>query len=116
MARFTQNLTPSSGSLRDSVGLGPGLRCYGSFRVQRAMPATASSSAVGTNGSAELKSAKSHQRTSGRDSSIEPAGTRSSSCHVLAEHEWRRIVILRIFVAGTFASDPEKVRTGRAFR
>jgi hypothetical protein len=29
-------------------------------------------------------------------------------CHVLAEHDWRRIVILRFFVAGTFASNPEK--------
>jgi hypothetical protein len=95
-------------SLRDSVRLGPGLRCYGLFPVQRAMPATVSSSAIGTNGSAELKSAKSHQRTSGRDSSNEPAGTRSSSCHVLAEHDWRRIVILRFFVAATFASNPEK--------
>src|SRR6266849_8336957 len=116
MAGFTQNLTPSSRSLLDSVRLGPGLRCYGSFPVQRAMPATVLSSAIGTNGSAELKSAKSHQRTSGRDSSNEPAGTRSSSCHVPAEHDWRRIVILRFFVAGTFASNPEKVRTGRAFR
>src|SRR6266481_2941591 len=107
MAGFAQNLTPSSGSLRDSVRLGPGLRCYGSFPVQRAMPATVSSSAIGTNGSAELKSARSHQRTSGRDLSNEPALTRSSSCHVLAEHDWRRIVILRFFVAGTFVNHPE---------
>jgi DCC1-like thiol-disulfide oxidoreductase len=52
-----------------------------------AMPATVSSSAIGTNGSAELKSARSHQRTSDRDSSNEPAATRSSSRHVLAEHD-----------------------------
>jgi hypothetical protein len=36
------------------------------------------------------------------------AGTPSSSCQVLAEHNWRRIVILRFFVTGTFASNPEK--------
>src|ERR1700730_9075729 len=116
MVGFTQNLTPSSRSLLASVRLGHGSRCCGSFLVERVMLATVSSSAIGTNGSAELKSAKSHQRTSGRDSSNEPPGTRSSSCHVLVEHGWRRIVKLRFFVTGTFASNPEKVRTGRAFR
>ncbi len=53
-----------------------GLRCYGSFLVQRAMPATASSSAIDTSGSDELKPARFHQGTSGRDSSNSPRGTR----------------------------------------
>jgi predicted DCC family thiol-disulfide oxidoreductase YuxK len=55
--------------------------------AESVMPAIASSSAVGTGGSGEVKSAKSHQRMCGRDSSSDPSETQSSDREVLAAHD-----------------------------
>src|SRR5216683_111615 len=105
MAGFTQNLTPSSRSLRASARLARGSHSYGSFPAESGMLATGSSSVIVTNGSGEPKFARCLQRTSGRDSSSDPSETRNSRRDVVAAPGWRRIVNLRFFVGGVLGSN-----------
>jgi hypothetical protein len=73
--------TQSDATLEIPARLNPPWSWISLLRIipsERARPATASSHAIGTDGSDELKRARPDQRTSGRDSWNKPAGTRRS--------------------------------------